>query len=258
MWRNKTEEDFDKLEQQEWQEAMDALAIMLILLRDCKDDIIDQLNEFYRKYGHDKKVTYAEARRYISNKNRRRRITVLLASLDKILEDAVDEIDIRFSDLMKLLNQTECEFFELEPEEEPETETVPWGTDEKTWRERLWDDKALWLAYLMTDIKRSMIRGHDLDAVINQINKRFTTMENVLERLVGTETTAMTSLVRNEIFKELGIDKYQFFTRADERVCETCGPMHGMIFRTSEYEVGVTASPIHPNCRCWEVPIVGD
>ena len=80
-------------------------------------------------------------------------------------------------------------------------------------------------------------------------------MNSILNKLALTESTAVGSIARREIFKELGIKKYQFFTKPDERRCETCGAMHGLIFPISAYEIGVTASPLHPHCRCWEVPI---
>ena len=59
----------------------------------------------------------------------------------------------------------------------------------------------------------------------------------------------------SEIFKKLGINRYGFYSRVDERRCEYCGSLHGKTFPITAYEVGVTASPIHPRCRCWEVPI---
>jgi SPP1 gp7 family putative phage head morphogenesis protein len=114
----------------------------------------------------------------------------------------------------------------------------------------------LWKAYLGTDLKRSMLRRDSIDEVIEQLNKRFMSFERILKRLGLTESTAVGSLARKEIFKELGIKKYRFYAREDERTCEHCGSLHGLTFPMTAYEVGVTASPIHAHCRCWEVPIV--
>ena len=87
------------------------------------------------------------------------------------------------------------------------------------------------------------------------LDKRFKSMESIIKTLGLSESTAVGSIARQRIFRELGITKYQFYTKADERTCETCGAMHGLIFPMSAYEVGVTASPVHPRCRCWEVPL---
>ena len=100
-----------------------------------------------------------------------------------------------------------------------------------------------------------MLRRDNIDDVLDMIDGRFTTMERVLKALGITETTAVGSVARKEIFKELGIQKYRFYTQADERTCEVCGAMHGLVFPMSSYEPGVTASPMHPRCRCFEIPI---
>ena len=97
---------------------------------------------------------------------------------------------------------------------------------------------------------------HIIDDVIKQLDKRFNSIEKVLDTLVLSESTAIGSMARRLAFRELGINKYQFFTRADERTCEVCGGMHGLTFPISAFEVGVTASPLHPRCRCWEIPIM--
>jgi SPP1 gp7 family putative phage head morphogenesis protein len=110
--------------------------------------------------------------------------------------------------------------------------------------------------YIANDIKRAIHQGKTIDQVLTQLDKRFKSINSILETLGISESTAVGSLSRQEIFKELGINKYQFYAKVDERTCETCGSMHGLVFPISAFEVGVTASPIHPRCRCWEVPIL--
>jgi SPP1 gp7 family putative phage head morphogenesis protein len=44
----------------------------------------------------------------------------------------------------------------------------------------------------------------------------------------------------------------------DGHTCELCQPMDGKVFKLSERMVGVTAPPIHPNCRCATVPWYDD
>ena len=254
-WKNFTEEDFDKLEESEHQLGLDELSIMLIFLRDSKEDILAEIIKFYKKYGTNDIVTYNDARKYVSTKDRRRRIAVLLDSIEELLENAVDASEIRFRNLVKELIKTEQDTFDIKSTKEHETE-IQWGQDDKHWYERLWDDKELWFLYLTNDLKQGFIRQRKLDDVLKQVNKRFDYMENVLERLVGTETNAICSVMRQEIFKKLGIEKYQYYTQADEITCETCGPMNGLIFPISAYEIGVTAPPIHPNCRCYTVPLM--
>ena len=108
----------------------------------------------------------------------------------------------------------------------------------------------------MSEVKKALHSGASIDEILGIINDRVKSMKKVLNNLGLTESTAIGSAARREIFKKLGITKYRFFTKADERTCETCGALHGLVFPISAYEIGVTASPAHPRCRCWEEPIV--
>ena len=113
----------------------------------------------------------------------------------------------------------------------------------------------MWKAYVANDVKRGILSKKNIDDIVEILNKRFLTMENITERLAITETTAVGAIARKSAFKELGITKYQYFAREDERTCEQCGSLHGLIFPISAYEVGVTAPCLHPMCRCITVPI---
>jgi SPP1 gp7 family putative phage head morphogenesis protein len=128
--------------------------------------------------------------------------------------------------------------------------------DDLYWLERLEADVNLWKVTIAKDIKQALHKGAHLDDVLKQLEKRFGSIDKVLKKLGISESTAVGSLSRQAIFEELGVTKYQFFTKPDERRCEECGALHGTIFPISAFEVGVTASPIHPRCRCWEVPIL--
>lgn len=248
MW---DEQELEKLEEEEHDEMLTELSLIISLLHDYSDDIESEITRFYRKYGKDGVVTYAEARKYVSEKNHNRRHLVLFLAISDLLDDFVENIKENFGNTFESIRLKECNFFDVEVP----YETFAWGEDELTWVDRLTNDKEKWLTKIQQDLKQEFVRGRSLDDVINQLHKRITTMENVLERLLGTEATAASSSYRKKIFKELGIKRYQWFTRRDERVCEQCGPLHGMIFPISQYEIGVTAPPIHPNDRCWTVPI---
>lgn len=53
--------------------------------------------------------------------------------------------------------------------------------------------------------------------------------------------------------KKQGITEYQFYTSADERVCDECGVLHEEVFSVDKAIVGVNFPPIHNRCRCWIV-----
>ena len=159
-----------------------------------------------------------------------------------------------FKKMVKTVVDKETTFFDVEIDKDKIIE-AKWGSDDKNWRQRLENDVALWSIYIANDLKQSILKRKTIDSVLLLLDKRFKSIGSIMTTLGLSESTAVGSLARQKIFRELGIGKYQFYTKSDERTCETCGSMHGLVFPMSAYEVGVTASPLHPRCRCWEVPI---
>ena len=228
---------------------------MIAILASINSNLENELRNFYSKYGKDGIVTYSEARKWSSSSDHRRRLTVLLLYINENFDELRTSLTPKFKEMLEKIVNNESDFFKT-PIDSNGILEEPWGVDDENWLDRLEDDVALWCAYILSDIKRAFVKGNTLDETLAQINKRFNYMEYVLETLGLSESTAVGSMARREIFKELGITKYRFYTKPDERRCETCGSMHGLVFPITAYEVGVTASPLHPRCRCWEVPIV--
>lgn len=252
-----TEEQFEQLEHEEREITDEAILFMLLLLSNTKSELEKELRDFYSKYGKDDVVTYTEARKWISGNDHRRRLTTLLVYIQANFDELQTKLTPEFRAMLERVIGKEIEFFDADSEnvaDKPLTET--WGVDDENWEDRLANDIALWCAYILMDIKQALLKGKTLEDVLAKLNKRFATMEYVLTTLGLSESTAVGSMTRRMIFQQLGIGKYQFYTKADERTCEVCGSMHGLIFPISAYEIGVTASPLHPRCRCWEVPIV--
>lgn len=247
------DEQFEELEETEREVTLEHIAAMLLLLGETKEAVKEELITFYHTYGKDGVITYNEVRKWVSLKNRRKRLTVFLTDLEAIFTLLQGNLRVEFTLLQDDIKRLELGFFEVEEPEDFELDN--WGQDDSNWLERLDEDIALWFYYLSSDVKRAIMRADTLERLLKIIDKRFVTMENVIRRLGMTESSAFTTLTRVIIFKLLGVDKYRYYARIDERTCETCGVLHDKVFPMSAYEVGVTAPPIHPSCRCWTVPI---
>lgn len=246
-----SEEELEKLENEEHALTEEALVAMFAILRSTQSGLEKELRAFYQQYGKDGVVTYQEARKYISKKNRQRRLFWLFGILTGAFSDLGGKLYTKFDTLVQGVIAKESAFFNAKIEKPK----VKWGADDLEWSDRLANDVDQWCYNVAGDIKRGMLRRDNIDDILEMIDGRFTTMERVLKALGITETTAVGSIARKEIFKELGIGKYRIFTIPDERRCEVCGSMHGLVFPMSSYEPGVTASPFHTHCRCFEVPI---
>lgn len=249
-----TEEQFIDLEQEERELTDESIAIMLLLLANIKGDLEKELRNFYQKYGKDGVVTYSEARKWVSEQDHQRRLNALLLFLSGAFDTALGDLKTEFEKMVKSVVDKETTFFDVEIDKDKIIETK-WGTDDKNWQQRLENDVALWTIYIANDLKQSFLKRKHIDSVLSLLDKRFNSIGSIMKSLGLSESTAVGSLARQKIFRELGISKYQFYTKSDERTCDTCGSMHGLTFPMSAYEVGVTASPLHPRCRCWEIPI---
>lgn len=54
-------------------------------------------------------------------------------------------------------------------------------------------------------------------------------------------------------YAQAGIEKLEWLTAGDDRVCPICGPLDGKVFTVaSRHE----RPPIHPNCRCAIIPVL--
>ena len=252
MW---TDKELEQLEQDERVITNEAIVAMIFILHGLKDDLEQELRSFYQKYGKDGVVTYAEARKWVSEKDHRKRINALYGVLGVGFAKALDDMSKEFENFLIGVITRESEFFDVALDIEKLLNTN-WGVDDLMWLDRLRNDIDLWNKYIANDWKTSLLQRKHLDDVLKELDDRFKSIERVLDKLSMTESTAVGSLARKSVCKELGAKKYRFYAREDERTCDHCGGLHGQVFPMTAYEVGVTASPIHPRCRCWEVPII--
>ena len=248
------DEQFEELEREERLLTDESIAIMLYILANTRDNLERELRSFYNQYGKDGVVTYAEARKWVSEKDHQRRLTALTLYASYEFASALEKLKIEFERMLKSVIGKENGFFDVEADWELILNTK-WGSDNSTWLTRLENDVDLWNVRITSDWKRALLQRKKIDEVLEMLDDRFTSIEAVMNKLGLTESTAIGSIARKKIFQELGVTKYQFYTKPDERRCETCGEMHGLVFPISAYEIGVTASPLHPHCRCWEIPI---
>lgn len=253
-----TDEQFEQLEQEEHSSAEEALAISLLALGLSHDEIERIIRDFYQKYGKDGVVTYQAARKWVSDKDHRKRLTVLFSNIGDSFDAAFIKLQEDFETHLREVILMELEFFDLLDGniDVDEILNLVWGVDGLNWEQRLLAYQDKWASVICNDLKISLLKRDSIANVLKDLEKRYVSMEKILWRLYVTETTAVGSLARKQIFKELGIQKYQFYAGEDERTCEHCDSLHGSIFPITAYEVGVTASPIHAHCRCWEVPII--
>jgi SPP1 gp7 family putative phage head morphogenesis protein len=145
--------------------------------------------------------------------------------------------------------------------DESKTEVIikhPWAQDGKNFSDRIWQSKDRLINSLHTELIQNIIRGETPDKVINNLAKKMNVSKSQAGNLVMTESAAISSAARKNCFKELEIEQYQFDATLDGKTCDVCGSLDQKVFSMTDYEVGLTANPIHPRCRCCTVPYYDD
>ena len=134
----------------------------------------------------------------------------------------------------------------------------PWAQDGASFSDRIWANKEKLVRNLHTELSQCIIRGESPQKAVSRLAKTMGVSQSQAANLILTESAAISSIAQKDCFRELEVDRYQFDATLDGRTCETCGALDQKAFKMSEFEIGITAPPIHPRCRCCIVPYFDD
>lgn len=134
----------------------------------------------------------------------------------------------------------------------------PWTTDGQTFRDRCWTNKQSLVNSVNTQLTQMIIRGEPPDKAISTIAKQFEVSRSKAGRLVMTESAYFSNTAQQDCFNALGVERYRIVASFDRDTCSLCAQLDGKVFRMSDYQVGLTAPPFHPWCRCCTCPYYAD
>lgn len=134
----------------------------------------------------------------------------------------------------------------------------PWTADNKTFSDRIWEDKDALISEVTRQLTRNILLGRPRDDSIRAITKRFETSKSNAARLVHTESAYISAEAARDTYDYLDVDRFEVDAALDSKTCSICGEMDGKVFETKDYQPGLTANPFHPNCRCTTVPYIDD
>ncbi len=134
----------------------------------------------------------------------------------------------------------------------------PWAVDEQNFSDRIWKDKKRLINTVHQSLTKMCITGDSPDIAIKEIQTTMNTTKRNASRLVMTESAVFANKARKECMENLGVQEFEVIETLDEITCPKCGSMDGKHFPMSEYVVGVTAPPFHPNCRGCTCPYFDD
>ncbi len=134
----------------------------------------------------------------------------------------------------------------------------PWAVDGSNFSERIWNQRDKLVNTLHQELTQSIIRGEDPERAIAALTKMMGNSKSNARRLIMTESAAFASRSQQDCYNDLDVEKYKIVATLDNVTCDICGGLDGKVFKMSEYAVGSTAPPFHPNCRTVTVPYFED
>ncbi len=135
----------------------------------------------------------------------------------------------------------------------------PWTADGMNFSERIWGKYRPELIKKLHDgLTLNIIRGESPDKLIDEITKAFNVKKSQVQNLVQTEKAFFMSISQRDMYREMGVERYEIVATLDSLTSEICREMDGKVFDTKDYMPGVTAHPFHPRCRSATAPYFND
>ena len=135
---------------------------------------------------------------------------------------------------------------------------TPWAADGKNFSDRIWQRKNEMVNTLHQELMRTCIMGKTPDDAIKTltafVGDNVKNAKYAASRLAYTEAAYAYAEGIKESYSIAEVEEYEYLATLDDRTSEICQEMDGKHFPMSEYSPGITAPPLHPNCRSVTVP----
>ncbi|MBP3928095.1 MAG: minor capsid protein, partial [Peptostreptococcaceae bacterium] len=132
----------------------------------------------------------------------------------------------------------------------------PWSG--RSYSQNLWINRAKLKNAMVQELTQMIIQGKGVKETSRALSKKLDADYKNCLRLIHTEHSYFMGEATAKAYEELEVEKYQYSSALDKRTCESCGALDGETFKLVDRTVGVNASPLHPMCRCTELPYVED
>lgn len=130
--------------------------------------------------------------------------------------------------------------------------TSVWCADGKSWKARVWDNKAKLIDTLNDELINTILTGKTTNDLKAKLQEQFNATYYEANRLVKTELKHIQVKAAEQRYKDSGIEYVEVWADKDERRCKVCGKLHKTKYRIGE----TTPIPAHPNCRCSVLPVI--
>ena len=132
----------------------------------------------------------------------------------------------------------------------------PWSG--RSYSQNLWINRTKLKNAMVQELTQMIIQGKGVKETSRALSKKLDADYKNCLRLIHTEHSYFMGEATAKAYEELEVEMYQYSSALDKRTCESCGALDGETFKLVDRTVGVNASPLHPLCRCTELPYIED
>jgi len=123
----------------------------------------------------------------------------------------------------------------------------------KNYSDRIWRNRDKLAKELKGILAEAVTTGQSQTKTAKLVRERYGIKRYEASRLIQTETTRFNDLATEEIYNDIGIDKWIYVATLDSRTSEQCREHDGTISKVGEGPV----IPNHVNCRCCHASYLG-
>lgn len=138
----------------------------------------------------------------------------------------------------------------------------PWSSNSVNFSSRIWSAMDDMKTELHKQLTRQILTGaapdQAISAMTQYVDAGVKRAKYRAGRLVMTESAAIGNKAQHDCFDALGVKEYVIIATLDGKTCAECGDMDSLHFPMNRFEIGVTAPPFHPMCRCCTAPYFED
>lgn len=261
------------------------------VLEETSLEIEDRIFLFYQKYAQDNNVSYADAQKRVRKqdlsdyvkraKNYRTSkdtsqealnrlnaqyltskvsaLELLKTEIDFLLIQLADNQNLNFNDYLKAVAKDTYTkitkgIIQSTFDERELSAILSYEWSGASFSSRIWTNRDKLVQVLKEELTRGIIRGDNPKVTASRIRKLIKSTKANIERLVRTETTFIANATIKQGYSDEGITKYEFSAHLDDRTSKICKDMNKEEFNLKDFQPGVNAPPMHPNCRSRIVP----
>lgn len=143
--------------------------------------------------------------------------------------------------------ETAVSFEQIDRKAIEQTINTKWNG--RNYSDSIWADRDKLVQVLNKTIPQAFSRGLSIKQMADEISSITNTSLNHAKTLARTEVNYIANQTDLKIYKQIGIEEYQYLATLDSRTTEICRELDGKIFPVSKAQVGINYPPNHVCCR---------